>query len=950
MSTLRFFAIQILSVLLGCLAVSSRLKAQIPEAPKASLNLSHWQSGSHIQAIQEPWAFYWKTLIEPGQTPPESVEYRQAGQAWSHSFQSDQALHPAKGWATYELTLRQVHPRSDGYQIGMKGAGTAFRLTVYPIGRPEAVQSIVRGNPTPGQFQASRRSAILNLHPTEIMDYRVLLQVANEEYAWGGPYYPVYLSSGQQIQSDFNNEGIISTLGLGIMLAVGIYSFMIWVRRRADRAALMLCITAVGAILRLQSTSPFLVEYIPDAFYTWIIRSEFFSMNVGSTGYLAFLLYTFRRADDPMSPRYVWSYFLIAWNLLLIISAIILPLMVFDKLLIVIQLNVAVSSLTYLILIGHALRQRQPGAMLAFSGCLFIVLGSAYDIVAAIMLLGELYITPWGVMIFLILQSQVVAIRSARAYDQSKRLATELTNKNAQIMDFNRNLEKLVDSKTKEIRALLDHIPQGVCSVASDGRLSRDYSANLLDILEIQDIGGRSFSEVILQRCLLSPDEKDQILQTLATCLGEDKMNFELNSSKLPDEICYQIGNKQKYLKATWNYQLDDNGRIENLLLTFLDITAEKTLESESIEQQMVLEKIKELVAHEPLRVARFFSTGLPLLQENLRILNETDLDSAAIRLLFVNAHTVKGAARTLHLRSLADAIHQAENRYAAVLQGSPIDRQQLQQDCQQALEAFNSYRDINSHKLNRSNDLARITIDREIIMSHYYNLQQFLATPALNVDQLVPFLRAHSENLTQLIFEQLDTVFDAYAEQADKIAKDLGKPKPLVKLDVPRLAVPSEFRVLLDKCMIHILRNGLDHGIEDADERRQKHKPIQGTISITVSHRDWMLLVTIEDDGRGLALNQLKEKALKVGLLTADSTADQVADLIFASGISTAKSISEISGRGIGMDAVRRFLEEAGGSIAIELKDIPTLELGYTAFALHLRIPLRFTPVQKAA
>jgi hypothetical protein len=182
---------------------------------------------------------------------------------------ADGTRRPAAGFAIYKLTLRNVPMRADGYQIGIKGAGTAYRLMVYPKDDPRAYHLVEKGQIDPQNFQGSRRPAFVHFFPTETQDYIVLVQIRNVDYAWGGLYFPVFLGTGESIRSNFEVEGLVSVLGMGIMLSVGIYSLMMWVRRREDRAALMLALVSLAGVMRLCSTSPFIIERVPDAFFSW---------------------------------------------------------------------------------------------------------------------------------------------------------------------------------------------------------------------------------------------------------------------------------------------------------------------------------------------------------------------------------------------------------------------------------------------------------------------------------------------------------------------------------------------------------------------------------------------------------------------------------------------------------------------------------------------------------
>jgi two-component system, chemotaxis family, sensor kinase CheA len=109
---------------------------------------------------------------------------------------------------------------------------------------------------------------------------------------------------------------------------------------------------------------------------------------------------------------------------------------------------------------------------------------------------------------------------------------------------------------------------------------------------------------------------------------------------------------------------------------------------------------------------------------------------------------------------------------------------------------------------------------------------------------------------------------------------------------------------------LVHLIRNAVDHGLEPAEERLAVGKPAMGSLRLTASHADSFILITLEDDGRGINTDAVKRKAVERGAITqeqADRMSEHEAcELIFAPGLSTAKELSDVSGRGVGMDIVR--------------------------------------------
>ncbi len=143
---------------------------------------------------------------------------------------------------------------------------------------------------------------------------------------------------------------------------------------------------------------------------------------------------------------------------------------------------------------------------------------------------------------------------------------------------------------------------------------------------------------------------------------------------------------------------------------------------------------------------------------------------------------------------------------------------------------------------------------------------------------------------------------------------------------------------------LIHLVRNAIDHGIESPEERRAAGKPERGTVTLNAWHEQGRIILTVSDDGRGIDPAFLRKKVVKKGLMTAEEVAalsdEQAIDLIFLPGFSTAEKVTDISGRGVGMDIVQTNIQRVNGSIHIET----TLGRG-TTFQIILPLTLAIVP-----
>jgi len=191
------------------------------------------------------------------------------------------------------------------------------------------------------------------------------------------------------------------------------------------------------------------------------------------------------------------------------------------------------------------------------------------------------------------------------------------------------------------------------------------------------------------------------------------------------------------------------------------------------------------------------------------------------------------------------------------------------------------------------------------------------------------------------VLVQGLETLSQHARELQESVMAIRAQPVRSVFARIPRLvreiaaAVGKEARLVttgeateIDKTVIeqlgdpltHMIRNALDHGIEGPEERLAKGKPRQGTIHLSAEHRSGRIVIEIADDGRGIDRPRVLRKAQEKGLLAANATLsdDEIDNLIFLPGFSTAETVSNISGRGVGMDVVKRNIQALGGRATI--------------------------------
>ncbi|MGJ4750920.1 chemotaxis protein CheA [Leptospira kmetyi] len=162
--------------------------------------------------------------------------------------------------------------------------------------------------------------------------------------------------------------------------------------------------------------------------------------------------------------------------------------------------------------------------------------------------------------------------------------------------------------------------------------------------------------------------------------------------------------------------------------------------------------------------------------------------------------------------------------------------------------------------------------------------------------------------------------LFEKYKRVVRDLSKELNKQVELEIIGGETELDRSVIEKIADP-IVHILRNALDHGIETAEERIQKGKPATGKLQIQASHGTGSILIVIQDDGKGLDAEKIVEKAIAKGLIGRDQnlSESEIYSLIFQPGFSTAEQVTNLSGRGVGMDVVLRNIESLRGTVQIQ-------------------------------
>ncbi len=508
--------------------------------------------------------------------------------------------------------------------------------------------------------------------------------------------------------------------------------------------------------------------------------------------------------------------------------------------------------------------------------------------------------------------------------------------------------------KNKAIQAMLSNMRQGLFTLEPDGCIHPEYSHHLEELFAQQDLGGKNGFALLFDHSSLNVDSLSQVRSALESMIGEDETNYECNVHLLINEYQVNINGAHKYLSLDWNPITEDQ-IVVKMMVSVRDVTALRQMELEAIEQKRELAIIGQLIKVPEDKYRVLAASCRRFIAENNRLIDAVlasdaaAADATVTAELFRNLHTIKGNCRTYNLTFISDCAHAAEF-YCSQFTHNPAlmwDGQKLRADLQQIETALGEYDQVFNQVLGRDsrtlNAPSGVWLDSETGLRLARILACLRRGVPVDIDQTQ--LHRLEQHMQGSLNNSLADVLADIVKSLPSLAAQLHKNTPQVVLSAEGIFIPPHSQDLMQNIFSHLLRNSIDHGIETPAVRSAIGKSHAGNIFITAKPQGEELIISLRDDGAGLDLAKLFELGVQQGLWSEDANPSEqaIADIIFRSGISSRDEVTDISGRGVGMDAVQHFLMERGGAINIHLKpppNQPNNPRGKLPFEFSIRLP----------
>jgi two-component system chemotaxis sensor kinase CheA len=432
-------------------------------------------------------------------------------------------------------------------------------------------------------------------------------------------------------------------------------------------------------------------------------------------------------------------------------------------------------------------------------------------------------------------------------------------------------------TRNEDMRLVLDTVEQGFVTIDLQGTMSNERSKIIAQWLGVTE------SESLVEYISSSDPRVAEWLSMGLEALREALLPRELLLSQLPHRLL--AGSIQ--LELGYVPILGDDENLEKLLVVMTDVTTRRARERLEVEQREVI-AIFQRLSHDSAGFVEFFGETTRMIEE----LGRDAVDHAhAMRII----HTLKGNAAFFGMTTLASVCHTVEEAVR--------EKGQLTESLVRDIEGAWALVTAKVHSL--------LPVKRDIIEVSQHDYEVLLR----QVKTAAP-ARSLLDTLDAWTLEPAERRLSALGEQAQALARRLGKGELEVELESHGLRLEPERWSTLWAVLVHIVRNAVDHGLELPEERIAQGKPETCTLRFEAGVSEEELLIAIADDGRGIDWNRVSQRAKALRLPHARR--EDLEEALFIGGLSTKDQVSELSGRGVGMAAVLAEVKKRGGTVRI--------------------------------
>ncbi len=493
---------------------------------------------------------------------------------------------------------------------------------------------------------------------------------------------------------------------------------------------------------------------------------------------------------------------------------------------------------------------------------------------------------------------------------QNATLFASLQESYDRMSEWNQLLEQTVQERTNAVRNLLNNAGQGFLTFDRDLLVDDEYSA------ECENIFGAAIAGTKISRLLFPANEEEQsMLEEIIGQIYMEKEAFkqEVYLSLLPDEVQLDgqyIRLEFKLIKNSLEEETEDL-----LMLILTGITEKRKLEETMQEEKNLFEMIVRVVSN----FVDFNATLKEYEEFCCNYIQEIDPAQDPVEIFTIvmrSIHTFKGSFHQFGMLNMVKMLHQLETK---LQQQSATIENLTTADILGMLAAEDMEKWLEEDLLILKTFLGDTYFLREnsliIDVESLWKMEECILTTLTppQIQLILPELR-------KMLWKPFRESLKAYPDYIKRLSSQTEKLICPLEIEGGNINVDLELYRDFVKSLGHIFRNALDHGIEPPEERVAAGKNERGKIHCRVSQKNGCLIVKISDDGRGIPIEKIREKALQINMpsFAVPDSEQELLQLIFEDQFSTQETLSDLSGRGVGLSAVKSEVEKLGGSVEV--------------------------------
>lgn len=487
-----------------------------------------------------------------------------------------------------------------------------------------------------------------------------------------------------------------------------------------------------------------------------------------------------------------------------------------------------------------------------------------------------------------------------------------------------------VPMSTDELQRLVVNQLQFVV-VSVNPELALQLETKVPESLGTWDMWSRTeLGELLKSVTALSNKDIEHLKFNLRLAFGMDAMQWQISSMDLPRDARLKFGEK-RFLRLSYE-PFFVSGLLQKVRIILQDVSEIKQREEQADSGRREMEKFFAILQVSDSLFELFMGETRRLFEEirsDLKALKNASPAVASDRAtrLFRAVHTIKANARLFKLDSIQDVAHHVENYLDDFRQGklklNPNTLQELTLRMQAISEEVYSYASLRKEILNSTDRNSGMNLRYRVqwlrsLMSQFATL---MSDPVIDKEPLTLIQKEFSRAMSSFDRSSLRDYVRGYEAMLKEMGQQLGKEVVLIN-EIEYHHFDTLILTRINDILLHCMRNAIDHGIESSEEREALGKPVKGTITLSTRERNGMVEVCLKDDGRGIDVDKIRLRAVELGLLREEQAKamndEDIVPFLFNVGVSTATTVTEISGRGLGMDVVRDAVYGMNGQLKL--------------------------------